>query len=358
MRRPALLAVIAAIVVLAIVMFLALRSATGPLYRPGMVGAEEQLRSPLEPPGQTAGENLWNVEPDIRLFHFEEGSGQVVLVVHGGPGYPYMAPLPALHELADRYRWVYYHQRGCGNSTRPIDRFDRGRMYRHIRTLNRALGLGAQVADIERIRRILGVDRMVLLGHSFGAFLATLYAAEFPERVRGLVLMAPAQLLKVPGPGNLLDEVRANLPAELQREYSSYLKEYLDFKGHFSRGEGELLALNARFTRFYLAAARQKGMPIPSSLRFHGNGGWMVHAMYLSMGRRHDYTPALAQVVAPVLILHGGRDLQSEAASRVYREALPHAELRILPECGHFMFGDHPEEVASAVDDFLAGLPQ
>ena len=41
-------------------------------------------------------------------------------------------------------------------------------------------------ATIERIRRILGRDRLTLVGHSFGAFLAAMYAAEFPDRVEAL----------------------------------------------------------------------------------------------------------------------------------------------------------------------------
>ncbi|MCR4437902.1 MAG: alpha/beta fold hydrolase [bacterium] len=214
-----------------------------------------------------------------------------------------------MHQLAAQYRVIYYHQRGCGNSTRPVDRLSDKSLYRNMLNLDRALGIGAQVADVERIRRILGVDRLILVGHSIGAFLATLYAAEFPEHVRALVLIAPAQLLVFPGEGNLLDEVGALLPAELKSDYATFLKEYLDFKHLFSRSEGEMIGLNSRFTRFYLAAAKAKGMPVPSTLRFHGNGGWMVQAKYLSMGKKHDYRAALQRVTAPALILHGGMDI-------------------------------------------------
>ncbi len=244
-----------------------------PLYQPGMVRAEKGLRAPLTPPPQTAGPQLWLVEPEVKLFHFEEGSGQELLIVHGGPGYPYLGPLPGFHHLADRYRVIYYRQRGCGNSTRPVERFASKNFYRNMLALDKALGLGAQVADIERIRRILGLEKLTIVGHSFGALLATLYAAEFPEHVRALVLIAPAQLVVFPGPGNLLEVVRTLVPQEQKQEYEAYLRDYLDFKGLFGRSEGELIGLNARFTRFYLAAAKAKGMPVPTTLRFHGKGG-------------------------------------------------------------------------------------
>ena len=47
----------------------------------------------------------------------------------------------------------------------------------------------AQLADIERLRRASGETSLILIGHSFGAFLAALYATEFPERVRAPVLV-------------------------------------------------------------------------------------------------------------------------------------------------------------------------
>jgi len=319
-----------------------------------MVRGEKNLRAPLDPPAQTAGTNLWLVEPGVKLFYFEEGSGPEIIVLHGGPGYPYLGPPPGLHQLAESHRVIYYHQRGCGNSTRPVDKFTSKNFYRNMRELDRALGLGAQVADIERVRRILGVEKLTLLGHSFGAFLAALYAAEFPERVSALVLVAPAQLVVFPGEGNVLQEVGALLPEELKAEYDAYLKDYLDFKNLFSRSEGELIGLNSRFTRFYLAAAKAKGMPVPSGLRFHGNGGWMVQALYLSMGKKHDYRPALRRVTVPALILHGGRDIQPQDASALYAQVLPNAEFRVLPEAGHFLFADDPAQFAAVVSEFLA----
>ncbi len=56
-----------------------------------------------------------------------------------------------------------------------------------MQTLEQTLGISAQVADIERIRRILGEEKLIMVGHSFGGFLASLYAAEFPEHVARMV---------------------------------------------------------------------------------------------------------------------------------------------------------------------------
>jgi proline iminopeptidase len=77
--------------------------------------------------------------------------------------------------------------------------------------------------------------------------------------------------------------------------------------------------------------------------------------MYVSMGQRHDYRAALKQVTAPVLVIHGADDLQSEAATRMYADAFPNAQFTVIPQAGHFSFQQQPEAFAALVSQFLAG---
>ncbi|OGO41196.1 MAG: hypothetical protein A2Z04_05735 [Chloroflexi bacterium RBG_16_57_9] len=57
------------------------------------------------------------------------------------------------------------------------------------------------------------------------------YAAEFPERVEALVLVAPADVLAMPQEGGgLFEEIRRRLPESMREEYAAYLKRYLDFQ--------------------------------------------------------------------------------------------------------------------------------
>lgn len=319
-----------------------------PLYQPGMVRAGQNLRAPLDPPAQSDARDFWNVESDIQLHHFSAGQGRKVLVIHGGPGYPFTQPLAGLAPLTDRYEFVYYDQRGCGASTRPFDRFTSQNTWENMQQLDRTLGLGAQIADIERIRRLLGEEKLIIAGHSFGAFLASLYAAEFPERVEALVLVSPAEVLVMPPPsGGLFGAVRQRLPADQQAGYDAFLKKYLDFGNLFSKSETELQALNAEFGTYYAQV-------MPVSVVEQGEpGGWMVQALYLSMGQQHDYRAALKAVNAPVLVLHGANDLQSEAASRMYAEAFPNAQFQVIPEATHFAFAEKPEAFAALVVQFL-----
>jgi proline iminopeptidase len=128
---------------------------TGQSYQTGTIASNPDWTSRLIPPPQTPDSQEWEVEPGIRLHHFSAGQGRSVLFIHGGPGYPYQSPLAVFKPLEKRYCFHYYDQRGCGRSTRPVDVFNSRNYFSNFQKLNRALGLEAQIGDIERIRRIL-----------------------------------------------------------------------------------------------------------------------------------------------------------------------------------------------------------
>ncbi|MBN2117150.1 MAG: alpha/beta hydrolase [Anaerolineales bacterium] len=329
---------------------------TQPLYKPGMV---RDMGAALTPPAQSAESERWLVEPGIELAHFSVGEGRHVLIVHGGPGQPFVQPMSGLEPLTSEFQFHYYDQRGCGESTRPIDRFESQNMYENMTTLDRKLGLGAQIADIERIRRILGDEKLILIGHSWGGFLAALYAAEFPEHVEALILVSPANTLVMPQPdaeSDLFAAVRAKLPLEEQAEFDVFMQEYMNFNTLFQKSEADLVAMNEQFGNYYLkimdvdmeAEWPEQGKP----------GGWMVWAGYVSMGQRHDYRAALREIDVPVLVIHGADDLQSEAATRLYVDAFPNAKFAVIDHASHASFEDQPEQFAAIVKSFLAGYSE
>jgi len=329
-----------------------------PLYNPGDVGSGKNLRSPLTPPTQNADSTFWRVADDIEIYHFSVGTGRKVLVIHGGPGTPFTEPLIALAPLTKSFEFVYYHQRGCGQSTRPFDGFTSANYFDNMYQLENTLGIGAQLADIERIRQILGENQLILLGHSFGGFLAALYAAEFPEKVAGLILVAPANLLVLPADnGDLFEIVKQRLPESVALEFSDFQKRYFDFKNIFKKSEADLIRLNQQFVKYYLMASPEPEQKRQMQDRGEVGGGWMAFATYFSLGKKHDYRSVLSAVnTPPVLVIHGKNDLQPIAASKTYVEAFPDASFQLIEKAGHFPFHEQPEQFTSIVREYLMNL--
>jgi proline iminopeptidase len=107
-----------------------------PLYQPGTV---REMGAVLTSPNQPKDSEKWLVESDIELAHFAVGEGRNVLIIHGGPGQPFVQPMSGLEPLTSEFQFHYYDQRGCGDSTRPIDRFESKNMYENMTTLDQNL---------------------------------------------------------------------------------------------------------------------------------------------------------------------------------------------------------------------------
>jgi len=97
-------------------------------------------------------------------------------VLHGGPGAHHDYLLPQYDLLARGRTLLYYDQRGGGQS--PVSR-------------ETPVGWREHVADLEALRRQWALERLTLLGYSWGGLLALLYLLEHPERVERLALVSP-----------------------------------------------------------------------------------------------------------------------------------------------------------------------
>jgi proline iminopeptidase len=218
---------------LAALLALSLSGCGGGMYKPGSA-AKKEVRAE----GSLAGpEGKLVVDGKVELYWFARGEGSPVLMVHGGPGYPFKAAWKGLEPLTARHRFIYYHQRGCGKSTRPVDGLEAGNFYESMLALDGELGMAVQLRDIEAFRKASGAERISLVGHSYGGLLAALYAAEYPDRVDALVLVAPAEVARMPmkKSSGLYGSVADKLPPQRRKEFAAFMKRFFDYKARSSR---------------------------------------------------------------------------------------------------------------------------
>ena len=332
--------------------------------------------SPEPPPIQTVGDAAFLMSDGVRLHRISIRSENPValppiLAIHGGPGMPAPGTWPALDALGEiGFRVHYYHQRGSGLSSRPVDRFDGENWKKNSRVLYTALGVSRQISDIEEIRKILSAERIILIGHSYGGFLASLYAAEFPDRVAALVLIAPASVVRMPvGDPGLYSIVEGNLSQDNVEAYSAWQEEYFNYKSIWERDEKDNIALNNGLGPFWEEAVKNFAIeaaesapgiePWGQSAPFDENltGGWIQPAIFLSLGRRYDMGPAFSRISAPTLLTVGTMDLASgPEALEPYTAVIPDVRMRILEGAGHFPQWDEKRFTPILVEFLKKGL--
>ena len=140
------------------------------------------LYAPIEP----YATGYLRVSPEHELYYEQCGNpkGKPVLFVHGGPGAGCDVRARSFFD-PDAYRIVLFDQRGCGRSRPHASLIDNTTW--HL------------VADIERLREHLDIERWQVFGGSWGSTLALAYSQTHPERVselvlRGIFMLSPFEL--------------------------------------------------------------------------------------------------------------------------------------------------------------------
>jgi proline iminopeptidase len=264
----------------------------------------------------------------VSLFVHEVGEGFPVIVLHGGPGLDHTHMSPWLDSLGDEFRLLYVDERGQGRS----DRVDPA-----------TLSLDAFANDVDLLAAALGLDAFALLGHSFGAIVATRHAIE-----RGT-----AAGYVISGGGDSSDALLADVEASLEAmgdgaeaiadswqqektvETDEELKQLLDAQMPF------------HFHGDVPAGFSNEMVGSPEVLRHFANQGY----------GDFDYVPQLDRISKPTLVIVGEHDrTTTPRAARVLHEGIAGSELAVVPAAGHMSFVEQPEAYFGPVRQFLRRL--
>jgi proline iminopeptidase len=265
--------------------------------------------------------------PDgVRLNVEQLGDGLPLILLHGGPGLDHAMFRPYLDPLADAFRLLYVDERGQGRS----DRVD-----------PQTLSVEVFARDVDLLAGALGLDRFALLGHSFGAIIATFHAIE----------LGTAEAYVISGGGDSSNALEADVAASLAAlgEEGQEIAESWE-REKTVETEDELAELMRAQMPFHFAGDVPPGycedtIYSPEVLRHFANAGY----------GDFDYRPDLRRIDRPTLTLVGEHDrTTTPRAARVLADGIPGAELAVLEGAGHMSFVESQEAYLAAVRRFLS----
>jgi proline iminopeptidase len=327
------------------------RSAAPAAHAGSLQSARRELYPPIEPLRQ----GHLRVS-DVHEIYYEEcgnPAGKAAVFLHGGPG---AGSDKRARQFFDpqHYRIIVFDQRGCGRS-RPSASLVENTTW-HL------------VADIERLRKHLGVERWLVFGGSWGSTLALAYAEAHPDRVtelvlRGIFLMRYAEIrwLYQHGASEIfpdcweayrdvipVDERDDFLSAYHQRLTSSDQRVAMTAARAWSVWEASTSFLRSNPENIKKWAEDQFALAV-ARIECH----YFVNRGFLrSEGQLLDDVPRIRHI--PATIVQGRYDIVCPATSAWdLHRAWPEATFRLVPDAGHSAFEPgNVHELVSATDRY------
>lgn len=255
----------------------------------------------------------------VKLSYREWGKGRPVVLLHG---FPLSSEIWAevASKLQDSFRVIAPDLRGHGLSEAPQGPYS----------------MDDLAEDVQAFAEASGLERFVLGGHSMGGYVTFRVAARWSERLAGLILVATRAEPDT-------EEGRAGRFRAIERIQGegkeAFLREFLRnlVSDHTRRTRPEVLAQLVELAR------RTPDHVLVGCLR--------------GMADRPDSRPLLQRLGLPALVLAGEQDaVISVESAKAMAEAIPGAQLVVVPGAGHVPSLEAPEATAAALRRFLESL--
>ena len=273
---------------------------------------------------------------------FGDPANPAIVVLHGGPGADYRSLLP-LADLADGYHVTFYDQRGAGLSERvPAE----------------ALTLQTHLDELAGVLDLVSPDApAILIGHSWGAMLASAFLGQHPDRVAAAVLIEPGFLSAAEAEawGARSQEI-IRQPLMLWRGLRT------GFESAHVGGPDDSAAQDYLMGRMmsYFASDPMTGYACPGTSydspdwRAGGRAGQAVS----NRARPSDYNAlgdAAHRFAGPVLLIAGACSTWiGEDHQRRHLPLYANARLAVIPDAGHDSIDDAPEATLAEIRAFLS----
>jgi len=277
------------------------------------------------------------------------------LLINGGPGATHHYFHPYFSQAKEFARVIYYDQRGCGLSA-----YEKGDGY----TVEQAVG------DLENLRKALNIEKWVVLGHSYGGFLAKYYAVNYPESAAGLVLVSSSSLSL---PSNLIPTTKFDYLSQEEREKMKEVRRELgklyDEKKISWENYMQLIIFNLNINGDW----KQQNYYKPSKegmaqMALYGFKSDVNFNSIMSKSRNKvNLQGAFDKCPLPTLIIEDKWDLIKQGQWDVSWDAdileimqpvHPGAKLVVFEHSSHDPYSAEPQRFFAALKDFILSLPE
>ena len=272
-------------------------------------------------------------DDEARLSYRVVGQGDVLVVIHDGPGGEKSIMYDGFDALGSGMKIVYYDQRGCGRSE-PLG-------------ADQSCTIEDNMRDLEVLVSYLHLDRFSIAAHGWGAVIAVEYAREHPDRVDALVLITPVSPhepgLHIDGLiGRLTEDGQMHVQAVLDNPFATMLEK----REQFVRAVLPLL--------FYDQRAMDRADL--GSFRYSPDVDSRLSAELKSF----DLYTRLDGVGIPTLVIAGRHDVLTPLSEQMaYVERISTSHAVVFNESAHFPFLEEKRAFLSQVETFIpnGGIP-
>ncbi|MEM9721627.1 MAG: alpha/beta hydrolase [Bacteroidota bacterium] len=277
-----------------------------------------------------------------RLFVKTIGTGpEKVILLHGGWGGEHRSLIRATEGLRKSYTFILYDQRGSLRSPFP----------------DSLITLPHHIEDLELLRKELRLEKLTLVGHSMGTFLASAYHQHYPDRVKKLILLAPVRLK------NPVVEVDQPLFEESNAQFQGFLKRpevEMELGKYRLTRPDSLLNSMEKTAKFRINMASRFLYDVTKWVRLTGGRPFYNPKVYqltesTNSMESWDFPQNFLASGIPITAIIGDHDFLDMGAhiTSKFLADIPNVELVVLEKAGHELWLDQPKAFRKA---FKKGL--
>ena len=272
------------------------------------------------------------------LYYEIIGVGSPLVVLHGGPGGSHSYFLPSFDALSDEYQLYFYDQRGTGLSDGHLDLA--------------AISIDQFVEDLEGLRVSFNLEKMSLLGHSWGGIIALAYALKYPAHLNHLILVDSRPVSNTFGIqlSETIQQRVNSLSSDEQNKLTTTCNRPI---ADLSPVEIETCNQIDAELKFY-DPSKAVSVDWPDEENTIKNSDTVRALITSSFNKmQNDMDTQLSSLQVPTLIIHGDFDPIPQGSSEYLQQHIPGSQIVIIPQSGHFPFIEQPEQFVAAVRSFL-----